>query len=212
MGDHEPRIALPPDGVARDLLQAAGRCLARWGVSKTTVADLAEEAGCSRATVYRVFPGGKNQIMATYGVVELQNFFDQAAALVDRETNLEDALVTVITAATRGLADHDGFQFMLAHEPGLVLPYLGFSSIDRLYLLATDALAPAFERFVPGRAAQLVELTARITLSHIFEPSETLDIRDRDDVRGLVRRHLTTIVDGTATPAAADPVAVPAPL
>ncbi len=195
MGDDEPDILWPPDGPHRDLLEAAGRCLARWGVSKTTVADLATEAGCSRATVYRLFPGGKSQIMAAYGVFELQTFFDDAARRVEESSTLEDALVTLITSATRGLADHSGFQFMLTHEPGLILPYLGFANIDRLYRLSADALGPAFERFAPGRAARLVELVARITLSHTFQPSPSLDVREADDVRRLVRRHLLPILD-----------------
>ncbi len=39
---------------ARDrLLDAAEQCLARWGPAKTTLADIAAEAGVSRTTVYR---------------------------------------------------------------------------------------------------------------------------------------------------------------
>lgn len=193
MGDPEHQVALPLEGMQRTLVDAAGACLARWGVTKTTVADLANEAGCSRATVYRAFPGGKNQIMAVYGVSELQAFFDQAVGVVEAADSLEDALVDLITTAANGLADHQGFQFMLAHEPGLVLPYLGFTNIDRLYRLATEALAPVFARFAPGHADQVVELAARICLSHIFQPSDTLDLCDRDDVRRLVTRHLLPI-------------------
>jgi hypothetical protein len=37
-------------------------CIARWGVSKTTVEDVAREAGISRATIYRLFPGGKDVV------------------------------------------------------------------------------------------------------------------------------------------------------
>lgn len=208
MGAVDPQTMLSFDGTQRAVLDAAGRCMARWGVSKTTVADLAAEAGCSRATVYRLFPGGKNQIMATYGIVELQMFFAEATRRVEATDTLEEALVTVIGAATGGLAEHDGFQFMLEHEPGLALPYLGFSNIDRLYRLSADALAPAFERFVPGRAARLVETAARITLSYTFQPSEFFDPRDPDDIRRLVRRHLLPIRDATDT---ASPVPVTEP-
>jgi AcrR family transcriptional regulator len=35
------------------LLDAAERCFLRWGPAKTTLEDIAEEAGVSRATVYR---------------------------------------------------------------------------------------------------------------------------------------------------------------
>ena len=46
-----------PD-VRERLLQATYACVARWGLAKTTVEDAAREAGVSRATVYRYFPGG----------------------------------------------------------------------------------------------------------------------------------------------------------
>ncbi len=221
MGDPKSQVTLPLEGTSRAIVDAAGACLARWGVSKTTVADLAQEAGCSRATIYRTFPGGKSQIMALYGLSELHAFFEEAVRLVGEADTLEAALVDLITNAANGLADHQGFQFMLTHEPGLVLPYLGFSNIDRLYLLAAEALAPPFARFAPDHATQIVELAARICLSHTFQPSDTVDLCDRDDVRRLVSRHLIPICAnppveptpgrGTAAPRTED-LAVPAPV
>ena len=53
----------------RAILDAALACIARVGLAKTTLDDVAREAGCARATVYRCFPG-KQQLLG---------------ALVDRE-------------------------------------------------------------------------------------------------------------------------------
>ena len=39
------------------VLDAALVCVARVGLGKTTLDDVAREAGCARATVYRCFPG-----------------------------------------------------------------------------------------------------------------------------------------------------------
>ena len=39
------------------LLEATLVCLARHGIAKTTLDDVAREAGVSRATLYRYFPG-----------------------------------------------------------------------------------------------------------------------------------------------------------
>ena len=47
---------------AARLLDAACTCIARVGVAKTTLDDVAREAGCSRATLYRYFPG-KQQLL-----------------------------------------------------------------------------------------------------------------------------------------------------
>jgi AcrR family transcriptional regulator len=45
------------------VLEALQDCVLRWGVQKTTVEDIARAAGMSRATVYRVFPGGKSSMV-----------------------------------------------------------------------------------------------------------------------------------------------------
>ena len=39
------------------LLEATLACLARHGIAKTTLDDVAREAGVARATLYRYFPG-----------------------------------------------------------------------------------------------------------------------------------------------------------
>ena len=36
------------------LVDAVLRCISRWGVAKTTLDDVAREAGCSRATVAKI--------------------------------------------------------------------------------------------------------------------------------------------------------------
>src|SRR3546814_9749490 len=47
---------------ARDrLIDAAETCFTRFGVAKTTLEDIATEAGVSRATVYRYFEGGRDE-------------------------------------------------------------------------------------------------------------------------------------------------------
>jgi AcrR family transcriptional regulator len=47
------------------LIDATLQCIARWGVAKTGLDDVAREAGVSRATVYRAFPGGKDALFNT---------------------------------------------------------------------------------------------------------------------------------------------------
>ncbi len=47
------------------VLDAVKACCERWGMAKVTIDDIAAEAGCSRATVYRLFPGGKDIIYET---------------------------------------------------------------------------------------------------------------------------------------------------
>jgi AcrR family transcriptional regulator len=57
------------------LLPATYDCVARWGLAKTTVEDVAREAGMSRATVYRYFPGGRDELISAVVGWELARFF-----------------------------------------------------------------------------------------------------------------------------------------
>ena len=61
------------------LLEATYACVARFGLGKTTVEDVVKESGVSRATVYRVFPGGKDELMREVVGWEMGRFFGALA-------------------------------------------------------------------------------------------------------------------------------------
>ncbi|MGH9080390.1 MAG: helix-turn-helix domain-containing protein, partial [Acidimicrobiales bacterium] len=46
------------------VIDATLDCLALHGTAKTTVDDIARRAGVSRATVYRAFPGGRDEMLS----------------------------------------------------------------------------------------------------------------------------------------------------
>ena len=168
------------------VLDAARLCIGRVGVSKTTLDDVAREAGCARATVYRYFPGKQPLVTALVDreAAFLGNHLVSAAA---NSEQLTDAVVTVVTEATRLLAAHDALTFVATYEPDLLLRYLAFEREDAVLRAAAQLVAPAFVRFLtPERAERLGEWIARIALSHLFSPSETLDIADPAEVRELV--------------------------
>ena len=52
----EPAVPDRVEDTVGRILAATMACLERFGVAKTTIDDVAREAGCSRATIYRNFP------------------------------------------------------------------------------------------------------------------------------------------------------------
>src|SRR4051812_24799591 len=106
------------------IVDAALRCVARWGVNKTTLEDVAREAGMSRATVYRLVPGGKDGLMELVARVEVTEFFQELAQRLDAATDLEDLIVTGMTEAGRHIAEHPALQYIITYEPEIVLPGL----------------------------------------------------------------------------------------
>jgi AcrR family transcriptional regulator len=178
---------------ARDerILDAAVTLVARWGVTKTSLADIAKEAGCSRASLYRSFPGGKQQLFAAVGLRELAGYVDAIVEVVHESDDLADALTRGLVVAARLLRDHDAAQFVLAHEPELLLPFLGFKQVDRLYAHVSAVIGPHLERFLPAeqaveRAGWLAEWAARLFISYLFNPDPEVDLVVIDDARRLV--------------------------
>lgn len=173
------------------ILDAALALVARWGVGKTAVADVAKEAGCSRATLYRVFPGGKQQLFTALGHRELRAYGQAVAEAADSADDLLEALTRSLVVATRLVRDHDAAQFVLEHEPGYLLPFLGFRRMDVVFALASEHLAPHLERFVPAdRARWLTEWVTRLFTSYLFHPDPRLDLADADEVRTVLDRYI----------------------
>lgn len=183
-------VASSRDGapVEQRLVEATLRCVARWGVAKTTLDDVAREAGCSRATVYRTFPGGKDALLAAVTTAERGRLEAAVSSAVAAAPDLEGAIVAAITAAAEHLEGHGAFQFLLAHEPGLVLPHLAFHELDTLLAEVAGAGAELFGRFLTAvEAARLAEWAARIVISHTCSPSAGVQLTDDASVRRLVR-------------------------
>src|SRR6476620_2222829 len=106
------------------VLDAAKTCCERWGFAKVTIDDIAAESGVSRATLYRLFPGGKDVLFDALRVRELEEFFALLASQVEATDNLEDLLVASVVVATRELHADQHLALMMASEPGEALSQL----------------------------------------------------------------------------------------
>src|SRR5947209_4918462 len=88
-------IASTPEVTAK-VVEGALRAVARFGLTKLTVDDVAREAGISRATLYRYFPG-RSAVLAAVVRSEterLQRGLDEA---LGETTTLAEALAAVVS-------------------------------------------------------------------------------------------------------------------
>lgn len=92
------------------LLDAAERCLRRSGIRRTTVTQIAEEAGTSRAWLYRNFPDKSAIVLAAIARTDEQFWADARARVRDAE-----GLAAQVAAAVR---------FSLDHHPGALALHL----------------------------------------------------------------------------------------
>jgi AcrR family transcriptional regulator len=187
------------------IVDATLACIARQGLGKTTVDDIAKEAKFSRATLYRTFPGGKEAIAAAVVETEVARLFSSLAVAMGEATDLEDVLVAGMVEAAQRLGAHRALGYLLAHEPGVILPRLTFADLDQILFAAGDFAAPFFARWLsPDEASRAAEWAVRIVLAYLADPAPDTDLADPADTRALVRRFVLPgiLALRTTTPAA----------
>jgi len=184
-----------PDEPRERVLAATYACVARFGMGKTTVEDVVKESGVSRASIYRLFPGGKDQLLRETVGWEMNHFFGRLAEAVydapDFASLLEDGLVF----AHRSIQEHEVLRKVLETEPERLLPLITVEQ-HRVLDFITAFLLPYLEReqragrVRPGVDLEAaIEYVARLVLSLIGSPGRW-DMDDPEQVRVLVREEL----------------------
>jgi len=185
-----------PDLTSRErVLEGAYACIARFGLAKTTIEDVAKESGVSRATIYRWFAGGRDQLVRETVAWEMNRFFgrlaDEVIGAPDFSTLLEDGLLF----AHRAVVEHEVLQKVLLTEPDRLLPLLTIES-QRVLKAISAFLRPYLER--EARAGRLAlgldqqaaaDFLARMILS-LISAQGRWDLTDREQVQRLVRDEL----------------------
>ena len=176
----------PAAGVDQRAIAATLACIARHGLGKTTIDDVAREAGCSRATLYRYFDG-KQELVAAAVRAEVERLTAVVRDAADDAETLEDAIVAVLHTAGTEIGEHPALRFVADFEPERLLPSLTFARGDEFLAAASSALAPSLERFVRGRSLRAAEWIVRVGLTLWCNPTCPVSLTDPDSVRGYVR-------------------------
>jgi AcrR family transcriptional regulator len=95
----------PAEQSREAVMTAAERCIQRHGVRKTTMDDIAREAGMSRPSIYRFFADREELLIA---LIEQQSraLTARTHKFLDRQPSFEDALVEgLIYLAEHGIRD-----------------------------------------------------------------------------------------------------------
>lgn len=191
----DARDARDPLSLHDRLLEATYRCVERFGLGKTTIDDIVKESGISRATIYRQFAGGRDELLLETVGWELGNYFNRLADQVRDAPDLTALLQQGLAYAHRSIAEHAVLRKILDTEPERLLLLLTTESARSLPFIA-DFLMPYLRREAeagrlrPGvdidRAA---EYLARSILSLIGAPGRW-NLDDPDQVEDLVEVEL----------------------
>lgn len=179
------------------ILAGAYACIARYGMEKTTVEDAAREAGLSRATVYRTFPGGRDELIREVVAWQIGEFFSALATSVAECDGFEEVVEVALVEAHRAVGEHALLQKLLLTERDRLVPTLT-SETSRFVPLIASFVEPYLARETLRAGIDVHEAAdyvARMVVSHIGSPGRW-DLTDRDQVNDLVR---TEILAGIVT-------------
>lgn len=173
--------------LATRICQAFLACVAGNGLRATSIDDVAREAGCGRATIYRVIPGGRTGLLISAVDHSISVIVDACAAAVDGSTTIHEAVARSVRAASSTLSDSVALQRLLAEEPGAILPFLSFDGLTPVLHRVAQWSPMLFGRFVTdAQAGDAGEWVARVVLGHLRSPGGPIDLTDLDHCRRLV--------------------------
>lgn len=166
-----PAAALP--GEIDRYLDAALDCIVRFGISHTSVPDIARAAGVSRATIYRQIG-----TMETTVRLLLAREVDRLLALLAEPIDVRsgpEAVVEAIARITEYTAAHGAWQKVLRDEPEVLGPHL-VASLGEVITRVGDVVVPWLEAAADLGMIErldtvvLADWLVRITVSIVVTP------------------------------------------
>lgn len=194
-------VDLRAPSVERRILAATLDCIARDGFDGLTVDDIARAAGCGRATVYRSFPGGKEQVVLAAAHVELERYFREVGAELDAATDVAGVLVAALTGTARFLDSSAALRHVFDTEPAVILAHVAFDKSPVVFGAAHLLLGSRLRPLLPAdQVGPACEWLARLGLSYLALPDPTVDLTDPAVARHLVE---TFVLPGLISPSIA---------
>jgi AcrR family transcriptional regulator len=181
---------------AEAILDATGRSVVANGFGATSLEAISKDAGLSRATMYRTFPGGRSEVLDTFVRRELDRFFADLYEHVRHLTSLEEVLTEGLWYARRRILVHPFLNLALVEDSRVLGPALALANSSLL-----GAISEFYQPFLADDpfAASRSHFLARLTLSYLAVPG-TWDFASRDQVRELVQCELTPEVTVQTSP------------
>jgi AcrR family transcriptional regulator len=155
---------------------------------RLSVEEVAARSGVSRATVYRHFPGGKEQLISEAVTWEVAGFFGRIGREVSEAPDLTTRIELALTFGREALAHHRLLDKVLTEEPEQLMAELELT-MPLVFLGIYDYLLPFLEQeeLADGVAlGEAAEYLARMFLSYLGSAG-AWDLSDPAEVHRLVR-------------------------
>lgn len=183
------------------ILDAALVQFEKLGVKKTTIEDVARQAGVDRVTVYRRV-GSRDDLVQAVVSREVGVVLAEVARIAERHNDIGDLVADIFTTVLTLWRTHPLAQRMLAMEPERVISKLTIEggTVFAMSVAATSAaLERAMERgllpHVPDLLAR-VEVVCRVVHSLILTPNGGVSLESESELTAFAKSFLLPIVIG----------------
>ena len=153
----------PSNSSRKAIAAAAVQCFERFGVHRTSMRDVADQAGVSRQTVYRVFPS-RSELLAFILADRIATMGETLEPYFAAVPTLQDALVEGSIVSMRARRDDALFAELVAHGGDHSLEQFLFRGSKDIQRLLLSFWGPVLDK---ARASG--ELRAGISIAQAVE-------------------------------------------
>jgi len=177
------------EGEAKErLCEAALECFIRHGYEKTSMSDIAKEAGIARPTLYKHF---KTKTEMLFTAIDLQAYlFANSVANYARQfKTVEERIVETIIYVVRELPKHRYLALILKSDFNEVLSTRAFSDeATQIFSKITSTPLVEIRPDLKKQEVEISEVMSRFAISLIQFPGKYSN--DHSELEGLIKRRI----------------------
>nr|WP_246023325.1 TetR/AcrR family transcriptional regulator [Nocardia yunnanensis] len=188
------------DRIRARILDAAGERFRQWGIQRSTMEDVARQAGVSRITVYRRF-ATKEDLVEHVVLREFRRYFDTFLLDIATAATPAERVVAGFVSSLRTLRGNPLIGTLITAEPDHVVSSL-IGDGGRAVAMVREFVAHQLrqEQRAGTVSAQLdtdlvAELMVRICASFLAIPSQLVDLADEEQLAAIARRFLVPMLE-----------------
>ncbi|MFI6871540.1 TetR/AcrR family transcriptional regulator [Nocardia sp. NPDC050406] len=189
------------DSIESRILDAALVQFERLGVKKTTIEDVARQAGVDRVTVYRRV-GSRDDLVQAVVSREVGVVLTELSRIVERHSEIGDLVADIFTTVLTMWREHPLARRLLALEPERVITKLtteGAAVFAMTVAATASTLERATERGLLPEIPDLhtrAEVACRVVHSLILAPDGGVRLDTEAELAAFAKTYLLPIIAG----------------
>jgi TetR/AcrR family transcriptional repressor of uid operon len=189
----------PVDRATERILDAAGAELAKHGVRRTTMNQVADAAGLGVATVYRRFPQ-KAQLVRAVILREAEAVTAAVVAELDRPASIEEQAAGAFVAFAHAISSRPFVVRLLRGDAEAGDSAATGDLVDHLMMDARGRVADwirelqAHGRYLDADPDVVAEIEARLAVSLLLMPDGFIPMHDDAAARGFAAQYLVPLL------------------